>query len=67
MRVSRSNESLQIKVNNRGPKEVDHSKYPGSVLPRGTYCTREINMRINAIAKDEFNRKNITFDNQAEY
>ena len=27
MRVSRSNESLQIKVNNRELKEVDHFKY----------------------------------------
>ena len=28
MRVSRSNESLQIKVNNRELKEVDHFKLP---------------------------------------
>ena len=41
MRVSRSNESLQIKVNNRKPKEVDHFKYLGSLLIDG-YCTREI-------------------------
>ena len=34
MRVSRSNESLQIKVNNRELKEVDHFKYLGSVLTR---------------------------------
>ena len=27
MRVSWSNESLQVKVNNRELKEVDHSKY----------------------------------------
>ena len=32
MRVSRSNESLQIKVNNIELKEVDHFKYLGSVL-----------------------------------
>ena len=34
MRVSRSNESLQIKVNNRELKEVDHFKYLGSVLTK---------------------------------
>ena len=56
MRVSRSNESLQIKVNNRELKEVDHSKYLGSVLTRDGYCTREIKMRI-AIAKEAFNKK----------
>ena len=50
MRVSRSNESLQIKVNNRELKEVDHFKYLGSVLTRDGNCTREIKMRI-AIAK----------------
>ena len=50
MRVSRSKESLQIKVNNRELKEVDHIKYLGSVLTRDGYCTREINMRF-AIAK----------------
>ena len=42
MRVSRSNESLQIKVNNTELKEVDHFMYLGSVLTRGGYCTREI-------------------------
>jgi len=31
MRVSKNNESLQIKVNNRELKEVDHFKYLGSV------------------------------------
>ena len=56
MRVSRSNELLQIKVNNRELKEVDHFKYLGSVLTRDGYCTREIKMRI-AIAKEAFNRK----------
>ena len=56
MRVSRSNESLQIKVNNRELKEVDHCKYLGSVLTRDGYCTREIKMRIS-IDKEEFNRK----------
>ena len=55
MRVSRSNESLQIKVN-RELKEIDHFKYLGSVLTRDGYCTREIKMRI-AIAKEAFNRK----------
>ena len=56
MRVSRSNESLQIKVNNRELKEVYHFKYLGSVLTRDGYCTKEIEMRI-AIAKEAFNRK----------
>ena len=50
MRVSRSNESLQIKLINGELKEVDHFKYPESVLTRDGYCTREIKMRI-AIAK----------------
>ena len=49
MRVSRSNESLQIKVN-RELKEIDNFKYLGSLLTRDGYCTREIKMRI-AIAK----------------
>ena len=56
MRVSRSNESLQIKVNNRELKEVDHCEYLGSVLTRDGFFTREIKMRI-AIAKEAFNRK----------
>ena len=47
---------MQIKVNNRELKEVDHFKYLGSVLTRDGYCTREINM-ITAIAKEAFNRK----------
>ena len=34
MSVSRSNKSLQIKVNNRELKEIDHFKYLGSVLTR---------------------------------
>ena len=34
MRVSSGNKSLQIKVNNRELKEVDHFKYLGSVLTR---------------------------------
>ena len=37
MRVSKSNESLQIKVNNRELKEGDHFKYLGSVLTRDHY------------------------------
>jgi hypothetical protein len=41
MRVSKRNESLQIKVNNRDLKEVDHFKYIGSVLTRDGYCTRK--------------------------
>ena len=56
MRVSRSNDSLQIKVSSRELKEVDHFKYLGSVLIIDGYCTREIKMRI-AIAKEAFNRK----------
>ena len=66
MRVSRSNESLQIKVNNRELKEVDHFKYLGSVLTRDGYCTREIKMRI-AIAKEAFNKKNVTLNKQAKH
>ena len=56
MRVSRRNESLQIKVNTGELKEVVHSKYLGSVLTIDGHCTREIKMRI-AIAKEAFNRK----------
>ena len=56
MRVSRSNESLQIKVNNRELKDVDHFKCLGSVLTRDGSRTREIQMKI-AIAKEAFNRK----------
>jgi hypothetical protein len=41
MRVSRSNESLQIKVNSREVKDLDHFKYLGSVLTRDGYCTRK--------------------------
>ena len=55
MRVSMSNESLQIKVNNRELKEIVNFTYLGSVLTRDGYCTREIKMRI-AIAKKAFNR-----------
>ena len=47
---------MQIKVNNRELKEVDHFKYLVGVLTRDGYCTREIKMRI-AIAKEAFNRK----------
>ena len=52
----RSNESLQIKLNNRQLKEVDHFRYLRSVLKRDGYCIREIKMRI-VIAKVTFNRK----------
>jgi hypothetical protein len=43
MRVSRSNESLQIKVNNRELKEVDHFKYLGSqmVIAQGKSWEKE--------------------------
>ena len=47
---------MQIKVNNRELKEVDHFKYLGSVLTRDVYCTKKIKMRI-FIAKEAFNRK----------
>ena len=66
MRVSRSNESLQLKEGNTELKEVDHFKYLGSVLTRDGYCTREIKMRI-AIAKEAFNKKNVTLDKQAKH
>ena len=58
MRVSRSNESLQINVNNRELKEVDHFKYRGSVLTRDRYCRKEIKMRID-IAKEAYIRGNM--------
>ena len=56
MRLSRSNESLQIKANDKELEEVDRFKYLGSVLTRDGYCTREIKMII-AIANEAFNRK----------
>ena len=56
MRVSRSNGSLQIKVNNKELNEVNNFKYLGSMLTRDGYCTREIKMSI-AIAKEASNRK----------
>ena len=56
MRVSRSNKSLQIKVNNRELKEVYNFKYLRSVLTRDGYCTRKFKMRI-AVAKETFIRK----------
>ena len=65
MRVSKSNESQQIKVNNGELKEFNNFKSLGSVLTRGGYCTREIKMR-NAIAKEAFNRKIYLFDMQAK-
>ena len=40
MGVSRCNEPLQIKVNNRELEEVDHFKYLGSVLTKDGYFTR---------------------------
>ena len=56
MRVSRSNKSLQIKIDNRELKEGNHFNYLGSVLTRDSYCTRQIKMRI-FIAKEAFNRE----------
>ena len=50
---------MQIKVDNREIKEVDHFKYLGSVLIRDRYCTRVFKRRI-IIAKEAFNR-NISF------
>ena len=47
---------MQIKINNRELKDVDHFKYLVSMLTRDGYCTREIDMRI-AIAKEASNRK----------
>ena len=47
---------MQIKINNRELKEVDHFRYLGSVLTRDDYCRREIKMRIT-IAKEAFNTK----------
>jgi hypothetical protein len=47
---------MQIKLNNRELKEVDHFKYHGSMLTRYSYCTREIKMRI-VMTKEAFNRK----------
>ena len=46
---------MQIKVNNRELKEVDHFKYFESVLTRDGYSTRE-NKMIIAIAKKRINR-----------
>ena len=40
MRVSRSNESLQIKISNREVNDVDHFKYLVSVLKRDDYSRR---------------------------
>ena len=45
---------MQIKVNNRELKEVDHFKYLGNVLPRDCYSTMDVKMKI-AIAKEDFN------------
>ena len=57
---------MQIKVDNRLLKEVDHFKYLGSVLTRDGYYTREIKMKI-CIVKEAFNRKDITLDKQAKH
>ena len=43
-------------MGNRELKEADHFKYPGHVLTRDGYCTREINTRVT-MAKQAFNRK----------
>ena len=66
MRVSMSNESLQIIVSNRELKEVDHFKYLGIVLTRDGYCTKEIKMRI-ALAKEAFNRKMSLLKSKAKH
>ena len=56
---------MLFKVNNWELKEVDHFKYPGSVLTRDGYCERETKMRI-AVAKEAFNRK-MSLDKQAKH
>jgi hypothetical protein len=61
MRISRSNELLQIKIGNTN---VDHLNYLGRVLTRDGYCAREIKKSI-ANAKEEFNEKNIILNKQA--
>ena len=50
------NESLRIKVVNRELKEVDHFKYPDSVLIRCGYFTREIKKSI-VLVKEQCNKK----------
>ena len=49
---------MQIKVNDRELKEVDHFKYLGSVLTRECYCTREI-IKI-VIAKNSLKKSLLT-------
>ena len=56
MRVSRSNESLRVKLGNKELEEVEHFECPRSVLTRDGYCTKEIKMR-SASNKEEHNRK----------
>ena len=53
-------EQLQIKLNKQ-----DKNNAFGSVLTRYGYWTKEIKMRI-VIAKEAFNRKNITIDKQVK-
>ena len=38
---------MQIIVNYRELKEVDHFKYLGSVITRDGYCTREIKLELS--------------------
>ena len=59
MRVSRSNESLWIKVGNREQRKNYHLKYLRSALTKDGCCTREIKMRI-ALMKEILNRKKIS-------
>ena len=66
MRVSRGDQSLQIKVNNSELKGFDHFKYLGNELTRDGYCTKEIKKTF-AIAKEAFNRKNIFLDKQDKH
>ena len=46
MRVYRRNESLQVKVNNRELKQIDHFKCLESVLAKNCYCTRKNKKKI---------------------
>ena len=64
MRLSRSNESLQIKVGNRQLKELDHCKYLGSVLRTDGYCKMEIK---NCHGQKSILEKNITLDKEDKY
>ena len=65
MRISRRNDSLRIKVDNRELKEFGHLNTL-EVLNKRCFCTREIKKRI-AIAEEAFKRKTTTLDKQAKH